>query len=194
MSDILINGITYSGINSVQIPLASGDGNATYSEGGGGGNAVQIGSATPVPNLLNLFHVLETGACVTGEFMAVKWVSTDEQLLFDSGLETLNGFAIIDADTDHTTPANSGGAGTSSVAITFLKDGVMQAGSIGLTAAGGAISYLTSGSPNAQLMLNTSSFTSARVDGGKLYVTPKYTNNANYNGFYPDHKYIWVAW
>lgn len=191
MSDILINGITYNGINSVQIPLASGDGNATYSEGGGGGNAVQIGSATPAPNLLNLFHALETGACVKGEFTAVKWASTDEQLLFDSGLETLNGFMLVNADNDFTVAQSSGGGGSLAHAVVFLADGVPQKGSFGISMTGaGQNGYFET----LHSYINGSSITSARVDGGKLYVTPKYANNANYNGFYPDHKYIWVAW
>ena len=191
MSDIKINGITYSGINSVQIPLASGEGNATYSEGGGGGNAVQIGSATPVPNLLNLFHALETGACVKGEFTAEKWASTDEQLVFDSELETLSGFMIVNADNDFTIAATAGGGGNIAHAIVFLADGVPQKGSISTSMAGsGSASY----AETLNLYLNSSSIASARVDGGKLYVTPKYAGNVNYNGFYPGHKYIWIAW
>lgn len=147
--------------------------------GTGGGNTIQIGQNTPSPNWVNLFYALEHGTASTGEFTLASALPGGENLIFASGLAEISGIIII--DTDRTAPETGGMPEATWFSFALLAQGELIYGVLRNSVSGSS----------------TSSFLSRctwRIDGGDLYVTPTYANNANYTPFQVEHKYRWVVW
>lgn len=149
---------------------------------GGGGSS--FGENTVSPNILNIFHALENGYCVTGEFTLASYLQNGENLVIDTGLKEVHGLFYADTDYSYSTNDTSGEYsiyGLHMVGATRGEKNVVEI--CGLS------------TPNYGVNMNLiTRATAYRIDDGKLYVTPQYGGNANYSPFCKGHRYKWLAW
>lgn len=192
MSDLKINGIEYNGITKVQLPLKDESGYAIYSEGesnGGGGNSSQIGSMTYPMSIEAMFYALENGTGATGTIMYETALPNTETLLFDTGLDEVHGLMFL-AEGFPQVFNESSATQTTGLSIIAYENGTLKT-IVGATRNGkaGIIYGSLSDAPIQPLSKGT-----IRIDGGKVYCTADYNQNANYTPFEPNIKYRWVAW
>lgn len=146
------------------------------------GNAIQIGQESP-SNILNMFYAMENGTAKTGEFSVDEYLPNTETLIFQSGLEEIKGYMIIDADWYP-------GAINSERTVFAYRDFDTN---ISIIVNSTTIS-------NSESLQSLTSFASkitrgtVTIDGGDFYVTADYNKNSGYTPFEPGHRYVWVAW
>lgn len=154
--------------------------------GGGGGTGLTFGENTVTPSFLNVFHALESGTAVTGEFTFARHLPNTETLIFDTGLDEIHGIFYVDCDYAYT-----GTGATPEYAVWGLymanPNGLANVVAIGLSTYNTGGFYFTGYN-------NFIARGKWRIDGGALYVTADYNNNQNYTPFYRNHRYKWVAW
>lgn len=152
-----------------------------------GGGSSDFGENTVVPNPLNMFYALEKGTGVTGEFTLASLLPNTETLIFDTGLSEIKGIIYIDADFAYGQTTYTGGqVGTSGI---MLRENGVAVLELFLNNSAKSSSDLR---PNPQIGFVSQG--KYRIDGGTLYVTANYNNNATYTPFAAKHRYKWFAW
>lgn len=151
---------------------------------GSGGNAIQIGQATPI-NILKMFHVLETGTAKYGEFTISSYLPATETLIFSSGLEEIKGFMIIDTDWEWDGIAKNSPEFT--VFMLQLNEGNTSFAINNSTVQ--EVGDVQRIDVSKSLIRSTTT-----IDGGDLYVKANFGGNSGYTPLMINHRYIWVAW
>lgn len=150
------------------------------------GSSTNYGKAN-VTNILEMLYALEHGTLATGEFTVSSYFPANtESVLFDTGLgETVRGIIICDEQ-------NAYDASTENLFMNFScfyppeSPGDDQSP---MTAS----SFIRYRGNVAGTFFATNRINSYRVNGGKLYMSPKYAQT-NYTNFQKDHTYRWFAW
>ena len=137
--------------------------------------------------LSELFNALVSNEYSTGTFtVASYYPANTETMLFDTGFSgTVGGIVIFDLANPSVPQANN--SLNLSVGI-FLANNSATTDQTE-TSRGVWKTALSAGAK----MFNSTVMTSSRVNGGKLYITPKYDTLAN-SHFMVGHTYRWIAW
>lgn len=181
------NGVT--GASDVSI----GDAIRTLAEGYGGGG----GEAFPDrPNICRMFNAILNGTCKRGTFrLDGATLPAADTLIFDSGLDEINGFVLIDSEYTAT---------NSTYNLQFLiceKIFAMNSGHL-YFATGVAETTQTNAANRAAYCFidaeyntsNTMSYTRLWITDGKLYARAQYDKHNNWTLLRKDTDYIWLAW
>ena len=147
---------------------------------GGSGNAIQIGQETPA-NILNIFYLLENGLAKYGEFTTASYLPATATLIFQSGLEEIKGYMIIDADWETGVTSNE-----YTVFGLYHPDAKTVFNISNRVSSDTNLQYVTFGSAITRCSIT--------IEGGDLYVTANFGGNYGYTPFMINHRYIWVAW
>lgn len=175
---------------------------AAIQAGNGGGTGAEIaGSASPIGNLMsNVLYAITSGAAARGEFTLASALPNTETLIFDSGLDTLTGFAYIDMDWDGVFISGTNKCVFGAALLDPSLDGewvknektpfthyTTQYNQDTVNGAVGLKPSMTN-SPFGMYV------TSVRISGGAVYATAQYNNHASYTPFAAGHRYVWWAW
>ena len=157
-------------------------------QAGAGGNAVQIGQDTPL-NILKLFHALETGNCVTGEFTLSSYLPGTPTLLFSTGLETVKGLLTVDRDWYM---GYRGGERTVFSLFITLEDNYF----INFCCNNGtnSISFSSNATLSNPLLVRADTEYTKFDENGDFYVKASFGGNSGYTPFETNHRILWVAW
>ena len=143
-----------------------------------GGGGIKIGQETTSPNWSNLLWELENGTAKTGTFLLASPLGSGENLIFSSGLPSINGIMFMDTDRTEAGGSTSEGGWFS---LGLFSDGVL----------------LFSVFRNTSVTLSGPGIVARgkwRIDGGDFYVTPDFGGHSLYTPFRPNETYRWVAW
>lgn len=157
-------------------------------QAGAGGNAVQIGQDTPL-NILKLFHTLETGNCVTGEFTLSSYLPNTPTLLFSTGLKTVTGLFTVDRDWYF---GYRGGERTVFSLFITLADNYF----INFYCNNGTnnISFLAKSTLSNPLLVRANTDRTKFDENGDFYAQADFGGNSQYTPFEINHRILWVAW
>lgn len=153
---------------------------------GAGGNAVQIGQDTPL-NILKLFHALETGNCVTGEFTVSSYLPNTPTLLFSTGLKTVTGLFTVDRDWYF--GYSSGERTVFSLFITLADNHFMN-----FCCNNNGTSLSANSTLSNPLLVRVNTDYTKFDENGDFYVQASFGGNSNYTPFEINHRILWVAW
>ena len=157
-------------------------------QAGAGGNAVQIGQDTPL-NILKLFHALETGNCVTGEFTLSSYLPGTPTLLFSTGLETVKG--LLTVDRDWYIGYRGGERTVFSLFITLENNRFIN---FCCNNGDNNISFNSKAALSNPLLVRTNTDYTKFDENGDFYVQASFDGNTGYTPFEINHRILWVAW
>lgn len=157
-------------------------------QAGAGGNAVQIGQDTPL-NILKLFHTLETGNCVTGEFTLSSYLPKTPTLLFSTGLKTVTGLFTVDRDWYF---GYRGGERTVFSLFIALADNYFI--NFYCNNGNNNISFLAKSTLSNPLLARANTDYTKFDENGDFYVQADFGGNSEYTPFEINHRILWVAW
>ena len=157
-------------------------------QAGAGGNAVQIGQDTPL-NILKLFHTLETGNCVTGEFTLSSYIQNTPTLLFSTGLETVTG--LLTVDRDWYIGYRGGERTVFSLFITLENNRFLN---FCCNNGENNISFNWNATLSNPLLVRANTDYTKFDENGDFYVQAHFGGNSGYTPFEINHRILWVAW
>lgn len=168
------------------------------STGGESGGSDTVGTSVFGNLMGNFLHAVTSGTAATGEFTLATAVPNTETLIFDSGLNTIHGFAFVNVDWDGTITSTQ----RTAFGMALMNPDAGHTEYINNVQTPFLCQYrydMNNGAGiGAAVFTNYSSPLSncekIRIDGGAFYVVGRYNNNANYTPFAPGMKYQWFAW
>lgn len=181
---LITKSITANGTYNASSDNADGYSSVTVNVSGGGGTNFGV---TGTNTLSEMFYALEHNQYSTGTVTVSSYFPANTESVFcDTGFaDILRGIVIFNTDQPSTT-SNS-------------YDTFEVIGFCGLPSSAGADQSFSSVSSTAKVRNTVSnsffntSYMTTRVNGGKLYITPKYAKST-YTYFQIGHTYRWIAW
>ena len=158
---------------------------------------IDIGASSPT-NLMNMFYALEHGTAKTGTFILAKTLPNTDVLLFDTQLNTVNGFAVFDTEfyQDLQVPSTTWQmwiAETSFVPYSHKNEymygcaAIQEKQDAGTSQLGNGFVTNLDGTVNHQYAYFT-------LTDGKLYARGQYNSHNQYTPLRANAVYRWVAW
>lgn len=135
-----------------------------------------------------MFYALENGTGATGTFTLDTALPNTETLIIDSGLDEIHGVMFLAKgyfqELNESTNVQTTGLGIAVYSEETLVRGL-------LTLRNHNTAYIKSSTGEAQEPVTQGTI---RVDGGSVYCTANFNQNANYTPFEPGIEYRWIVW
>lgn len=170
--------------------------------GGGSKTNIDIGQASPA-NILNMFYALEQGTASTGTFTMTQFLPNTDTLIFDSGLNDVNGFAIFDTSysSDHSSSHNFSAVQLMIVTkflVPYNRKNEFTYGCVSITEnnanAQASLSGVVAGNLDNLDGTGIIRFAYFTLTNGVLYAKGQYNRHNTYTPFNINTAYRWVAW
>ena len=163
--------------------------------GGGGGNlgglANMVDTSTSDYALQYMLAAIKNGNTVGGTVTYSQAFTNTEQLILQTGLQTIHGFMFVALDTDMITNIATGHSNKWVLVNMYVAAndkysivGYTQANAFNV--AKGRVFGTAYAAPPENGTI--------RISGGDIYYTARYDKNANYQIVRPNLEYEWLAW